>query len=144
PAGRRDPARGFPGGRRAARTRGTLLQRDRGDRRRAHRHGHVAPVARARTAADVVGSSGVGWSGRMNCQEAGRTLDAYIDGELDASEAAAVADHAAGCTICRQRLAALESLGRLIRGGPYHAAPDRLRARIATAPRRARIVSSAL
>jgi anti-sigma factor RsiW len=80
----------------------------------------------------------------MNCHDAGRLLDAYIDDELDPAEAASIAGHIEGCPACRQRLANLESLGRLVRSVPYHAAPDRLRTKIASAPRRARVSRTTL
>jgi anti-sigma factor RsiW len=80
----------------------------------------------------------------MNCHDAGRLLDAYIDDELGPAEAASIADHIEGCAACRQRLANRESLGRLVRSMPYHTAPDRLRTTIATTPRRARITPAAL
>ena len=80
----------------------------------------------------------------MNCHEAGRMLDAYIDNELAPVEAASIADHIYACAACRERLAALSSLGCLIRSVPYHAAPDRLRARIARIPRRARFTTTRL
>jgi anti-sigma factor RsiW len=80
----------------------------------------------------------------MNCHDVGRILDAYVDGELSPAEAASMADHIEGCPSCRQRLVALESLGRLVRSIPYRAAPDRLRTAIAAAPRRARLTTPTL
>jgi anti-sigma factor RsiW len=80
----------------------------------------------------------------MTCHDAGRRLDAYLDHELAPAEAASVADHLAGCAICRGQLTALESLGRLIRSVPYHAAPARLRTMVAAAPTRARISTTTL
>jgi anti-sigma factor RsiW len=80
----------------------------------------------------------------MNCHDAGRMLDAYIDNELAPAEAASIAVHIEDCAACRERLAALESLGRLIRSVPYHAAPDRLRRTIASAPRRPRMTATTL
>jgi anti-sigma factor RsiW len=80
----------------------------------------------------------------MNCHDAGRLLDAYIDDELGPAEAASIADHIEGCAACRQRLANRESLGRLVRSVPYHVAPTRLRTTIASAPRRSRITPGAL
>jgi anti-sigma factor RsiW len=79
----------------------------------------------------------------MNCHDAGRVLDAYIDGELSSADAAAVAEHIRNCAACAERLVALESLGGLVRAIPYRAAPDRLRTVIAAAPRRARITTPA-
>ena len=80
----------------------------------------------------------------MNCHDFERILDAYVDDELGPAEAAAVADHIEGCAGCRRRLASRESLGRLVRSVPYHAAPTRLRTAIASAPRRSRITPTAL
>ena len=75
----------------------------------------------------------------MNCHEAARLIDAYVDDELAAAEAALVADHIEGCPMCRQRVAEREWLKPLVRSMPYHAAPARLRAAVAAArpqPRR--------
>jgi len=69
----------------------------------------------------------------VNCHEVRGVLDAYVDNELGPAEAAAVREHLDGCATCRHRLADLESLGRLVRRIPYHAAPEALRVRIATA-----------
>jgi len=80
----------------------------------------------------------------MNCHEVGRALDAYIDDELTPAEAASIGDHIEGCAACGRRLAALESIGRLVRSLPYHAAPDRLQTKIASVPRRARITPTTL
>ena len=67
----------------------------------------------------------------MICLEAGRMLDAYVDNELEASAVAEVRAHLAACAACGHIVADRESLGRLMRQLPYHAAPDALRARIA-------------
>jgi len=75
----------------------------------------------------------------MNCHEAARLIDAYVDDELAAAEAALVADHIEGCPMCRDRVAEREWLKPLVRSMPYHAAPARLRAAVAAArpqPRR--------
>src|SRR6266852_2081961 len=69
----------------------------RSDRRSADRHGHVAPVAGARTAADRPGADGVRWRPRMNCHDVGHLLNAYIDNELAPTEAASIAGHVEGC-----------------------------------------------
>ena len=71
----------------------------------------------------------------MNCPEVERLIDAYVDDELGATEAAEVRAHLDVCVACRQRVAARASLGRLIRRVPYYAAPDRLRVAVATARR---------
>jgi anti-sigma factor RsiW len=80
----------------------------------------------------------------MNCHDAGRLLDAYIDNELNPTEAALMAGHIKNCSACRERLAALESLGRLVRRVPYHPAPDRLRTTIAGTSGRARVSRTTL
>ena len=72
---------------------------------------------------------------RMNCHEAARLIDPYVDDELAEAEAASVVDHIEGCAMCRQRVAERESLRRLVRSMPYHAAPARVRASIAAGPR---------
>ncbi|HEX9366754.1 MAG TPA: anti-sigma factor [Vicinamibacterales bacterium] len=63
----------------------------------------------------------------MNCDECGRLLDGYVDGELAAADSAALREHLATCAACGRRLSDLESLGRLVRRAPYYEAPDRLR-----------------
>jgi anti-sigma factor RsiW len=80
----------------------------------------------------------------MNCHDFERILDAYVDDELGAAEAAAVADHIEGCATCRRRLASRESLGRLVRSLPYHAAPTNLRMAVVSTPKRSRVTPGAL
>jgi len=71
----------------------------------------------------------------MTCADAAHLLDAYLDGELGAPEAAAFSAHVGGCPKCggavEGRLALRRSLHRI----PYYAAPDRLRATIAAKTR---------
>jgi anti-sigma factor RsiW len=73
------------------------------------------------------------------CADVDRLIDAYCDGELQATEAADVRAHLDVCPICLRRVAARESLGRLIRRLPYYEAPNRLRMAVATARRPARV-----
>src|ERR1043166_1559519 len=80
----------------------------------------------------------------MNCHDFEQSLDAYVDGELSPTDAAAVADHIEGCSACRRRLASRESLGRLVRSMPYYAAPARLRMAVVSTPRRSRFTPGAL
>ena len=40
----------------------------------------------------------------MNCEEADRFLDAYLDGELDPAKRAELEEHLAGCAECQQKL----------------------------------------
>jgi anti-sigma factor (TIGR02949 family) len=69
--------------------------------------------------------------GTVECREVEGRLGAYLDGELDPAVSTSVRDHAETCAACRQRLANLESVGRMVRRAPYYQAPDALRARVA-------------
>jgi anti-sigma factor RsiW len=80
----------------------------------------------------------------VNCREVGRLLDAYVDNELTLSESAEIGEHVEDCADCHQRLADLESLGRLIRSLPTHIAPGRLRAALTARPARRRVAPRAL
>lgn len=80
----------------------------------------------------------------MNCHEAGRLIDPYVDDELADAEAASVMEHVEGCAQCRQRVGERESLRRLVRSVPYHAAPARVRTSIAAGPRPSRLSSHML
>jgi anti-sigma factor RsiW len=80
----------------------------------------------------------------VNCLEVGRVLDAYVDNELGPAESAELQIHLETCIACGQRLANRESLGRLVRRIPYHAAPDRLRLSIATSRTRSRFTPKLL
>jgi anti-sigma factor (TIGR02949 family) len=66
----------------------------------------------------------------MRCDETTRLIDAYIDGELSASDASAVGGHVDACVHCLRRIQAREVLGELIRGLPYFASPEQLRTTI--------------
>ena len=68
----------------------------------------------------------------MICEDVERDLDPYVDRELDPAAAAAVREHIAICASCRARVAERQALGRLVRGSPYYAAPDRVRQRVMT------------
>ncbi len=74
----------------------------------------------------------------MNCPEVDRVIDAYIDGELGAAEAAEARAHLDNCPACRERVAARASLSQLIRRVPYRSAPNRLRVTVANTRRPAR------
>jgi anti-sigma factor RsiW len=73
----------------------------------------------------------------MSCEQTESDLDAYLDGELTGEAAIDVRAHLATCVACRQRAAAREALGRLVRTAPYYPAPDRLRARVLSVVSRA-------
>jgi len=72
----------------------------------------------------------------MTCPEVRRLIDPYVDGELSAEDVATVHAHLATCPTCPQQVTDRERLGRLVRAAPYYAAPERLRAAVATNARR--------
>ena len=76
-------------------------------------------------------------------------VQAELDGELDAAQAAALEAHRAGCPICQTAQAELLRARALVRGEPYEPIPEAVRARVmarlhqaapraATPPRRRR------
>jgi anti-sigma factor (TIGR02949 family) len=82
--------------------------------------------------------------GTVDCHEVEGVLGAYLDGELESAVSTSVRDHADVCAACRQQLASLESLGRLVRRAPYYQAPEALRARLTQARPRSRARSHLL
>jgi len=66
----------------------------------------------------------------VECREVEDLLGACLDGELEPALATSVRGHADTCTTCRQRLANLESIGRMVRHAPYYQAPAGLRAQV--------------
>jgi anti-sigma factor RsiW len=68
--------------------------------------------------------------GTVDCHEVEGLLDAYRDRELEPAVSLSVRDHVDACAACRQRLATVESIGRMIRRAPYYQAPQALRARL--------------
>jgi anti-sigma factor RsiW len=74
-----------------------------------------------------------------NCPQIDRVLDAFSDAALGRDEASEVRAHLDICPACRQRAAARDCLGRLIRRLPYYAAPDLLRVHVARTRRPARV-----
>ena len=66
----------------------------------------------------------------MDCPTCEAMVDAYVDGELSATENAAFEQALAVCPGCRTRLEAARDMSRLLRGMPAEPAPDLLRARI--------------
>src|SRR5690348_6788970 len=73
----------------------------------------------------------------MRCDELAPRLDAYLDGEVGATERASLRDHLDGCPDCGPEAAALEQLRADIRRfAPVHRAPEALRSRIRFALRR--------
>jgi len=75
----------------------------------------------------------------VNCEQVEQNLDAYVDREMDVDAAGMIREHVATCTGCRGRIAALESLGQLVRAVPQYPAPGRLRAKLAQPPARIRL-----
>jgi anti-sigma factor RsiW len=70
----------------------------------------------------------------MTCTQCQELLDAYIDGELPAAEAAAVREHLASCAECARDHAALAATSRRIGETLVkYQAPDVLKARIRVA-----------
>jgi mycothiol system anti-sigma-R factor len=70
----------------------------------------------------------------MDCKDAARLIEPYLDGELDRDEARALEAHVDGCAECREALEALGKLRHAVRTeAPHYAAPDALRERIAQA-----------
>ena len=63
----------------------------------------------------------------MNCEHAGKLLDAFIDGELDAATDATLSAHLAGCAACAARREARDALRIALRRLPPRAASAGLR-----------------
>jgi anti-sigma factor RsiW len=80
----------------------------------------------------------------VNCAEAARLFDPFVDGEASPAESASLQSHAATCAGCCQRLVDIESLGRLVRRAPYYHAPAGLRARVIGASPRSRFTPALL
>ena len=59
-------------------------------------------------------------------------LQAEFDGELDAAQAAALAEHRAGCPVCQQGEALLAAAHGALRGATYHRAGPELRRAVAS------------
>jgi len=57
-------------------------------------------------------------------------VQAELDGELDAAQAAQLQAHRAGCAICQAASVELSLARALVRGGGFGPAPDTLRARV--------------
>ena len=66
----------------------------------------------------------------MDCPTCEAMVDAYVDGELSATENAAFEQALAVCPDCRARLESTREMSRLLRSLPAEPAPDLLRARI--------------
>ena len=66
----------------------------------------------------------------MDCPTCEAMVDAYVDGELTASESADFERALESCPECRRRLEAVRTMSSLLRDLPAEPAPDLLRARI--------------
>lgn len=66
----------------------------------------------------------------MDCPTCEAMVDAYVDGELTATESADFERALAACPDCRKRLDSARAIGGLLRDLPAEAAPDLLRARV--------------
>lgn len=67
----------------------------------------------------------------MSAGDCGKSLllQAEFDGELDAAQAAVLAEHRAGCPVCQRNEALLAAAHRVMRGATYHRAdPELVRA----------------
>jgi len=64
-------------------------------------------------------------------------VQAELDGELDAAQAAALEAHLGGCVICQTARAELLRARELLRGETYETAPDDVRARVVARLRQA-------
>jgi mycothiol system anti-sigma-R factor len=67
----------------------------------------------------------------MNCEEAIKLMDGYLDGELDPMTSQRIEEHLRECHKCEQAYEADTALAHAIsRGAPYYKAPTELRQRI--------------
>jgi anti-sigma factor (TIGR02949 family) len=68
---------------------------------------------------------------QMNCEEAKRLMDGYLDGELDPITNQKIEAHLRDCTECDEAYQAHRAfIGAIRSGAPYHKAPAKLRERI--------------
>jgi len=67
----------------------------------------------------------------MNCEEATKLMDGYLDGELDPMTSQKIEQHLRDCRKCEQAYEAHTALTHAIsRGAPYYKAPAELRQRV--------------
>ncbi|MEI6201773.1 MAG: anti-sigma factor [Enhydrobacter sp.] len=76
----------------------------------------------------------------MDCPTCEAMIDAYVDGELSATESAAFEAALPGCPDCRRRLEETRAMSGFLRDLPVERAPDLLRVRV---ERELRAISSA-
>jgi mycothiol system anti-sigma-R factor len=79
----------------------------------------------------------------MNCEEATKLMDGYLDGEMDPMTSQEIEQHLRECHNCEQAYEAHTALAHAIsRGAPYYKAPAELRQRIQSSLRDAVGVSA--
>jgi anti-sigma factor (TIGR02949 family) len=67
----------------------------------------------------------------MNCDDADRFLDAYLDGELEPAKKAELERHLAGCPECEEKLAHLRRLRDFVAANaPHYPAPPELKGKV--------------
>jgi anti-sigma factor (TIGR02949 family) len=67
----------------------------------------------------------------MNCDEADRFLDAYLDGELEPDKRAELEEHLASCSECKQKLDRLRQLREFFTASaPHYPAPPELKGKV--------------
>jgi anti-sigma factor RsiW len=66
----------------------------------------------------------------MNCSTVERYLDAFVDGEVDASAGLEVEKHVSACAACQERLQFTEWMKRSLKAQRDTAAPSSLRSRV--------------
>src|SRR5580704_13197675 len=67
----------------------------------------------------------------MNCDEADRFLDAYLDGELEPAKQAELEEHLAGCAACQENLRRLSQFRSFLTANlPHYPAPPGLKNKV--------------
>jgi anti-sigma factor (TIGR02949 family) len=67
----------------------------------------------------------------MNCDEADRFLDAYLDGELEPAKRAELEEHLAGCAECQEKLRRLSQFRSFFKANaPHYPAPPGLKNKV--------------
>lgn len=69
----------------------------------------------------------------VTCEQAGLSLHAYIDGELDANRVTEVEGHLATCSHCTAQIRQYRYLQRVLTSGAAYQTPEGLRRRIEVA-----------
>ena len=73
----------------------------------------------------------------MNCKEAMQSLDAYVDGELEAAQQLALEAHCAECVSCKEAAERIAKCSLLIRMNiPVYKTPTHLKSKVRAALRK--------